>query len=269
MAARLTEEQVHTKIKIKHGDKLVMTSPYKNSKEPTSFECNICTHQWITSPMSVMRGSGCSKCADKRSTELRKVKEEDVHIRIEKEHNDKLRMTGGYEAVGQPANFKCNVCSHEWTTTTYSVLRGTGCSKCADKAKNKNQDSLTQYFKDHLLGVELLSNHHPEFLKTKQNPKGLELDFYWPDLQIALELDGAQHYEPVDYWGGQETFERVQANDRRKNQLCKKNGVHLIRVDGRKFYHRLIEEKRAEMFNEMLTEIVHVAHSRGLIGTTL
>jgi len=199
----------------------------------------------------------------------KRLTEEEVHERIKEKHGDKLRMTGGYERAGKNANFECNVCGHQWTTTPASVLGGSGCSKCADKIKSKNQNSLTEYFKDHLLGVELLSNYYPYILKTKQNPRGLELDFYWPELKIALELDGEQHFGAVKHWGGQEKFVQIQANDKRKNKLCKKNGIHLIRVDGRKFKYGMKEEQRAEMFNEMVQEIIHIARSKDLIGIDL
>jgi len=335
MPARLTEEQVHAKIKEKHGDKLVMVGGYEASSKKANFKCNVCNHKWTTEPNGVItKGYGCKPCADKqrglnkttpevevhrkimdkfgsdvvmigeyttankptkfkcnvcnhewnikpdhvmnRGSGCRKcygnsliIPEKIAHERIRLKHNDTIKMVGQYVNASHSTKFKCNVCDHVWKQKPSKVMNGTGCLPCDKTAKNKNQNSLKQYFTDYLLGIELLSNHYPDFLKTKTNKKGLELDLYWPELQIALELDGAQHYKPIEHWGGQENFKKTQANDKLKNKLCKKEGIHLIRVDGRKFKYNLKEEKRAEMFNEMLTEIVHVAHSRGLIGTTL
>jgi very-short-patch-repair endonuclease len=29
------------------------------------------------------------------------------------------------------------------------------------------------------------------------------IDFYLPDYNICIEYNGAQHYKPVKYWGGE------------------------------------------------------------------
>ena len=41
---------------------------------------------------------------------------------------------------------------------------------------------------------------------------------------------GIQHYEPVDYFGGQNGFEETVKRDGRKKELCSKAGITLIYV---------------------------------------
>jgi len=80
-------QYLHTPMGIEkeHNDKLRMTGGYESACKPADFECNVCGHEWATIPFDVFRGKGCSKCAFKKQSELRRTKEEDVHIRIEKE----------------------------------------------------------------------------------------------------------------------------------------------------------------------------------------
>ena len=54
------------------------------------------------------------------------------------------------------------------------------------------------------------------------------LDLYIPSLETAIEYQGIQHYQSVDFFGGQEALDQRQALDRAKRDLCRENGVRLI-----------------------------------------
>ena len=45
---------------------------------------------------------------------------------------------------------------------------------------------------------------------------------------MAFEYNGIQHYQPIEWFGGQETFDRIVSNDLLKINLCNKNNVKLI-----------------------------------------
>lgn len=77
---------------------------------------------------------------------------------------------------------------------------------------------------------ECIDNTLHEFLRSPTTSRWLELDRYYPNLKLAFEYDGAQHFEPVEIWGGEETFVEIQRRDKEKNMLCKKQGITLIRI---------------------------------------
>ena len=57
------------------------------------------------------------------------------------------------------------------------------------------------------------------------NPKTshhLYLDFYLEDYNIGIEYDGRQHFEAIDYFGGEDGFKEIQYRDELKNNLCQK-----------------------------------------------
>jgi hypothetical protein len=60
--------------------------------------------------------------------------------------------------------------------------------------------------------------------------RGQHLDVYIEEMRVAIEYQGAQHDNPVAYFGGEEGFRRTQERDARKARLCKKHGVSLIYV---------------------------------------
>lgn len=45
-----------------------------------------------------------------------------------------------------------------------------------------------------------------------------------------LEYDGEQHFKSIDYFGGEEKLLIQQARDKRKNEYCAKNNIHLERI---------------------------------------
>lgn len=73
-----------------------------------------------------------------------------------------------------------------------------------------------------------------EIVLHHASPKWLgrqHLDIYFPELNIGIEYQGAQHYEPIEFFGGQVAFEKTVERDKRKKQLCEKHKCHLIYVD--------------------------------------
>lgn len=58
----------------------------------------------------------------------------------------------------------------------------------------------------------------------------LPFDFYLPEYKILIECDGIQHFQPVEYFGGDENFEIVQRHDSIKNNYCLKNNMKIIRL---------------------------------------
>jgi hypothetical protein len=80
---------------------------------------------------------------------------------------------------------------------------------------------ISDYFK------EILVLHHasPNWLGRQH------LDIFIPKYKIGIEYQGAQHYKPIDFFGGQDAFEKNLERDLRKKQICEKHGCKLIYVD--------------------------------------
>ena len=56
------------------------------------------------------------------------------------------------------------------------------------------------------------------------------LDIYIEELKVGVEYHGKQHFEPVEFFGGQEAIEKNRKRDIAKKAKCTKNGVRLIVV---------------------------------------
>ena len=75
---------------------------------------------------------------------------------------------------------------------------------------------------------DVIYQHRPFFLLT--NKCQLSYDVYLKKEKIAIEYQGKQHFEPVEYFGGEKAFLKQQERDRMKQQLSKENNVKLIYI---------------------------------------
>lgn len=78
-------------------------------------------------------------------------------------------------------------------------------------------DLLKRAFK----GRRVLQHDDPAWL-TPQH-----LDIHIPEIDLAVEYMGVQHYEPIEAWGGEAALKRNQERDHRKAALCVAAGVTL------------------------------------------
>lgn len=56
----------------------------------------------------------------------------------------------------------------------------------------------------------------------------MRLDIYLPELKLAVEHHGEQHYRPLAVFGGEEAHERVVERDALKRRFCAENGVACV-----------------------------------------
>lgn len=79
----------------------------------------------------------------------------------------------------------------------------------------------------------VLFQYSPSFLGQ------MSYDVYIISKNVAIEYQGKQHFEPVEFFGGQEHFKKQVIRDKLKNKLSKENDVKLVYIN----YNEIISEK--------------------------
>lgn len=97
------------------------------------------------------------------------------------------------------------------------------------KYKWKSEELMVKCIKKIFNEYEVIQQFKPYFLYV--NKGQLSFDAYIPKLKIAFEYQGKQHYEPIEYFGGEESFKKQQYRDKIKKEISKKNNVKLIYVN--------------------------------------
>ena len=76
---------------------------------------------------------------------------------------------------------------------------------------------------------QVIYQYRPFFLQTENG--NMSYDVYICGLKVAIEYQGKQHFEPVEYFGGKENFEKQQYRDKLKAELSIENGVKLVYIN--------------------------------------
>lgn len=225
----LTHEQYIEKLKNSNSN-IVVLERYIDMKTPILHKCIIHNTEWVTTPSSVLQGCGCAKCKSEKISESR-LKSHDQYVEELANINPNIIVLGQYDGAKVSILHKCLLDGNEWFTSPSSILNGCGCPQC-NESKGEKQVSLW------------LDEHNFVYERQKsfddcKDIRTLPFDFYLPNYNIIIEYDGKQHYEPIDHFGGQESFEYTVKHDKIKNEYCKNNGISLLRIP----YYKNVEEE--------------------------
>jgi hypothetical protein len=109
------------------------------------------------------------------------------------------------------------------------------CSQsCSVIYQNKHKTSGTRRSKFESWLEQELRFLYPniDIVCNQTNVIGYELDFYFPKLNLAFEINGIFHFEPIY---GQKKLIETQTNDKKKIELCKIKNIDLYQFDTSKF----------------------------------
>lgn len=93
-------------------------------------------------------------------------------------------------------------------------------------------------------------HHSPSWLQPQH------LDIFVEEFNLAFEYQGQQHYKPIVFFGGEESFKKRLELDNRKKRLCEENNVTLIewRYD-EPITKNVLERKLKEYNKKVLVQI--------------
>lgn len=95
--------------------------------------------------------------------------------------------------------------------------------------KWKSEQQVLKYTQLAFSNYTVFYQHRPYFLKTDRGQ--LSYDVFICELNIAIEYQGKQHFEPVEIFGGKDHFIEQQRRDALKRELSIKNGVRLVYIN--------------------------------------
>lgn len=163
-------------------------------------------------PNHLIMGRGCPKCAKNYHYTKEELVEKFKEIHGCNFLYDMVKEAKTHEMV----EIGCKTHGY-FTQMVSNHLKGQGCPLCKE---SKMEKEIT----------ELLAKKEIEFEREKRfDWLGRQsLDFYLPKHNVVIECQGIQHFEPLDYFGGKEEFERRKMLDSTKSERCKENGIEMI-----------------------------------------
>lgn len=131
-------------------------------------------------------------------------------------NTDNLKNSNGSKRV-----IVChNKCGFKYSVSLWNFLHGQGCPKCRSSHGEKK-------VRDYLL------NHHFQFQEQytiQVENTYLKLDFFLEEngKKYAIEYNGIQHYQPIEYFDGEIGFQKQVFRDSLKEKYCQQNNIELI-----------------------------------------
>lgn len=217
---KISKEEFVSKSIEKHGGKYDYSKvEYVNSHINVCIICKKCGFEFWQTPNSHLSGCGCPKCKYMELSDKLKSNTEEFLNKANKIHNFKYNYSKvEYKSAKEKVCIICPEHGEFWQSPD-KHLHGEGCPKCKRYGKYEIEvyETLKKEFSDaiyHYRDKELLG--------------ALELDIYIPSKECAIEVQGGQHFAPVAIFGGEKNFEKQCVNDKRKFELCEKNGIKLL-----------------------------------------
>lgn len=172
-------------------------------------------------PNCHLSGYGCLKCSlPITSTEEFIDKAETVHGN--KYNYSKTIFSGLYKHVSI-------ICSKhgEFKQKPKWHIQGHGCQRCCE---SRGESKIAEYLENN----GILYTRQQKFNGCKLD-SDLRFDFYIKLLDVAIEYDGRQHFEPVHDFGGVKEYHKIIIRDEIKNKYCKDNRIKLVRISYKQF----------------------------------
>lgn len=225
---RLTTEEFIQKARKVHGDKYDYSlSTYTTAKQKVQI---ICPKHGIfeQSPDGHLRGQGCPQCkAEKTSIRCKK----DIEVFIEeaqKVHNNKYNYSKfNYVSAHVKGIIICP--EHgEFEQSPANHLAGKGCPDCAKSKMSKGEAIVKNYLDKNNIAYK--KQYRIKFPKEIRISEYGYIDFYLPEHNIFIEYNGAQHYIPVEHFGGEIKLQDQQIRDEYVKWYCYLNGIRFLEI---------------------------------------
>ena len=138
-------------------------------------------------------------------------------------------------------------------------------SSCSATFNNKKKEFGIRRSKLELFIENNLTSIYPNIhmLFNDKTTIGSELDIFIPSLNIAFELNGIFHYEPIY---GVDKYERIVENDKSKSKLCHEHMIDLciINTSGQKVFTEKSSKKYLGIITEVIDSRISMVEVRGI-----
>lgn len=169
-------------------------------------ECK-CLHCGRTNKKTVydyLRGRGCfcQSNTEQKTTE-----------QFKEELDDDYELLDEYKDAYTKVTLRHKTCGFIYKVSPHNYLTGKRCPRCS-RVESKGERKIREFFDNHNLAyiqeypVEIEGHH-------------LRFDFYLKELDLFIEYQGRQHYEPIDYFGGKDRFNIQKEYDQIKRDFAK------------------------------------------------
>ncbi len=248
------------------GDFILLSTEYENSSTPLKIQ-HSCGHTFERNLRDIKRGKGsCPSCSTYTGLKL-SFNQMQTFVSSETQREYKVvSKDGGYSnSRVSKLNIVHKTCGHSFQMTFSNFKLGRRCPHCAAKSQESN---AAQLLKRLLEQVNIDFEEEKVFDECINSFSGAKLryDIFIPSLNLAIEIDGEQHFIPVSRFGGEKSLKDTRYRDFLKNKFAYEKGLSLLRIglyDPEKKIRKNYTRVKREIF-ELLLHIVKLRNELSL-----
>jgi len=225
------------------GTRYSVIGEYTKAKTKIMMRHNECGFEWGVTPDNFLRRSSrCPDCSGNARLTTEQFKE-----KMKREIGEEHKFHGRFYSMRKKILCEHIPCGNKWYVIPYSLQAGVTCPTCNE---SNGEMKVRKILEANLLSFEPQKSFH-----KCRTTKSLNFDFYVPSLNLCIEFDGIQHFEPVDFaskgtaWA-KEQFNGVVTRDSIKNEFCESEGINLLRVN-----YKMNDEEIREAINSTISKI--------------
>lgn len=215
--AKKTDKQFKQEVIDLVGNDYTFLEPYVNNNTKLKVKHNKCGNIYEVIPANFIGGHRCPHCFGTPKKIDKEFKHE-INILV---GNDYVFLEH-YQGADTKIKVKHNKCGNTYEVTPNHFLTGYRCPYCNSPKGELIIDKILRSLK---INYEVQKTF--DDLKDKSC---LSYDFYVPSQNILIEYQGKQHYQPINYFGGETKFKNQQKHDLMKLGYAKEHGYTLITV---------------------------------------
>jgi hypothetical protein len=163
-------------------------------------------------------GYGCPKCAGNKRLTNDEFIEKCIHIHGHLYDYSRVK----YKSLQDKVEIVCKDHGSFFQKAGNHINLSQHCPSCSS---SKGERLLIN-----ILESKKIKYIHQHSFEECINKRELKFDFYLEEFNILLEYDGIQHYESIDYFGGDEKFKLTRMCDEIKNKFCLEKNIPLYRI---------------------------------------
>jgi hypothetical protein len=204
-----------------------------NGKTKVEIICPIHGPFWMAPTNHIHQKQGCPDCKCDKLKKIHTLTQQEFENKAEETHGDKYDYSKSvYVNTHTPVEIICKKCKKSfWQSPHNHISRKDGCPKCN---RSKGEIVVEQWLETK--GIIYVCQMTFDECRGNTNIR-LKFDFFLPDYNLLVEVDGIQHYkESIDklQFGRhkitQSDYERIKRRDETKTLYALNNKIRLVRI---------------------------------------
>lgn len=234
---KYTHNEIQNKIREATDNNIIMIGTFTSVTSPTEFKCKKCGNIFSCAPRKFYHSkkfNGCPKCIRNEALKKRHISEEEISNRLSLSNPELILKK--WTPTNKKLYLKCTICGTHFTRNKSTHYNCPECTRCESSGELTIRNILE------FNNIEF-QKEYPFYNKERDSTQ--RIDFMLNTKNIAIEVQGIQHFYTENDKNRMLYAEDMAERDAYKLSWCKSNNIILIYID-----------YESDMYNQLKDELI-------------